>query len=267
MQISIIGCGNMGLIYARAFLKYELCAKEELLLIEKLPERKKSIEALNLGIVGAINELKIDEAEVILLAIKPQDFSQIIPFIQPVLTEKTLLVSIMAGISNLRLAEVFNHVNIVRAMPNAPVEYGLGITGFSAHPQISSELLRKAETILSTTGRIVYFDNEEKLNAVTAISGSGPAYFYYFVQAMIEAGIAMGLSKQVATQLVQQTMLGSFHLLNSSGKSTDELIKTVASKGGTTKAALSHMNSTEVNKNIIEALLKAEKRAKELSKI
>jgi pyrroline-5-carboxylate reductase len=103
------------------------------------------------------------------------------------------------------------------------------------------------------------------LNAVTAISGSGPAYFYYFVQAMIESGIAMGLSKQVATQLVHQTMLGSFHLLNSSGKSTDELIKTVASKGGTTKAALSHMNSTKVNKNIIEALLKAEKRAKELS--
>jgi pyrroline-5-carboxylate reductase len=150
-------------------------------------------------------------------------------------------------------------------MPNAPVKYGLEITRFSAHPQISSELLRKAETILSTTGRIVYFDDEEKLNAVTAISGSGPAYFYYFVQAMIEAGMAMGLSKQVATLLVQQTMLGSFHLLNSSGKSTDELIKTVASKGGTTEAALSHMNSTEVNKNIIEALIKAEKRAKELS--
>lgn len=256
----------MGLIYARAFLKYGLCSKEELFLIEKLPERKKSIEVLNLGIVGAINELKIDDSEVILLAIKPQDFSQVISYIKPFLTDRTLLVSIMAGISNMRLAQVFNHVQIVRAMPNAPVEYGLGITGFSAHPQINSELLRKAETILSTTGRIVYFDDEEKLNAVTAISGSGPAYFYYFVQAMIEAGIEMGLSKQIATQLVQQTMLGSFHLLNGSGKSTDELIKTVASKGGTTEAALSHMNNTKVNKHIIEALLKAEHRAKELSK-
>jgi len=84
---------------------------------------------------------------------------------------------------------------------------------------------------------------------------------------MIESGVAMGLSKQVATQLVHQSMLGSFHILNSSGKSTDELIKTVALKGGTTEAVLSHMNSTEVNKNIIEALLKAEKQTKELSEI
>jgi pyrroline-5-carboxylate reductase len=265
MKITIIGCGNMGLIYARAFLKYNIVSKENLLLAEKNEHRKEELLKLNIGQVCVVNDKRISESDIIILAVKPQDFKDVSIDLNSVLKPDNILVSIMAGVTIERIENTLHHKNIVRAMPNSPAELGMGMTAFTAHKSLQIENIRKAENLLATTGRTVFFENEELLNAVTALSGSGPAYFFYIVKQMIDAGIKMGFDEATAAMLVKQTMLGSFHLLNTANKSLDELIKSVASKGGTTEAALSVFEAEKVGCNLKKGIVKARDRAKELS--
>jgi pyrroline-5-carboxylate reductase len=265
MKITIIGCGNMGLVYARSFLKYNIVSRDNLLLVEKNEIRKEELKKLDLGQVVVPDDNMISESDVIILAVKPQDFLDLSPQLKKILRPHTVLLSIMAGVTILRLQELLEHKTIIRAMPNSPVEIGLGVTAYSISQGLSHEVVKKAENLLSTTGRSIYFEKEELLDAVTALSGSGPAYFFYFVRTLIEAGKKMGMDEATAGILVKQTMLGSFHLINNANKSLDELIKTVASKGGTTEAALSTFNKYGISEHIVEGLVNAEKRAKELS--
>ncbi|MEO8759885.1 MAG: pyrroline-5-carboxylate reductase dimerization domain-containing protein, partial [Bacteroidia bacterium] len=151
------------------------------------------------------------------------------------------------------------------AMPNSPVEIGMGITAYSISKSINIDEAHQVENLLATTGRTLYMQDENLLDAVTALSGSGPAYFFYFVQQLIEAGKKMGMTEATASLLVKQTMLGSFHLINNANKPLDELIQAVASKGGTTEAALTTFAKHHVNNHLQEGLLNAEKRAKELA--
>lgn len=265
MKITIIGCGNMGLVYARSFLKYNIVGKEDLLLVEKNETRKEELKKLDIGQVVVPDDNTIAASDVIILAVKPQDFSELAAALKKVLQPSTVLLSIMAGVTIKRLQEVLQHKTIIRAMPNSPVEIGLGVTAYSTSAGLGHDVVKKAENLLATTGRSIYFEKEELLDAVTALSGSGPAYFFYFVRTLIEAGKQMGMDEATAGILVKQTMLGSFHLINNAGKSLDELIKTVASKGGTTEAALSTFQKYQVAEHIIEGLSNAEKRAKVLS--
>jgi pyrroline-5-carboxylate reductase len=267
MKVTIIGCGNMGLIYARAFLKNNIVSKNELLLVEKNEDRKQELKKLNIGTVVVPVDGKISESDIMILSVKPQDFIQLTSDLKKVLNSNTIVVSIMAGISIDFLCEKLEHNRIIRAMPNSPVEIGMGITVYCFSKGVSAEQSRIAENLLSTTGTTLYMEDENLLNAVTAISGSGPAYFFYFAQQLIEAGKKMGFDEDTASLLVKQTMLGSFHLLNSSGKSLNELIKTVTSKGGTTEAALNTFEKHEVGKYLQEGLLNAERRGKELAEI
>lgn len=265
MKITIVGCGNMGLIYARAFLKYNIVAKDNLLLVEKSEIRKDDLKKLNIGSVVVPDDKLILDSDVIILSVKPQDFTELAADLKKVLNEKTILLSIMAGINISFLQQKLSHQKIVRAMPNSPVEIGMGITAYSLSKAVTFEQAHKVENLLTTTGRTLYMEDENLLDAVTAVSGSGPAYFFYFVQQLIEAGKKMGMDEATASLLVKQTMLGSFHLINNAGKPLNELIKAVASKGGTTEAALSTFAKHRVNQYLQEGLLNAEKRAKELA--
>jgi pyrroline-5-carboxylate reductase len=267
MKVTIAGCGNMGLIYARSFLKYNIVSREELTLIEKNEKRKEELKKLGIGNVVVPDDLAIRQSEVIIIAVKPQDFPELVAQLQNVLSKDAIIISIMAGVNISSLTKKLSHGHIVRAMPNSPVELGMGITAYSHSPDMNPAQVRKAENLLSTTGRILYLENENLMDAVTAVSGSGPAYFFYFVQQLVEAGKKMGFDESTASLLVKQTMLGSFHLLNSSAKPLDELIKAVASKGGTTEAALSTFEKHEVGKYIQEGLLNAQRRGKELAEM
>ena len=266
MKVTLVGCGNMGMIYARAFLKYNLVKPEELLLVEKNTERLQELEKLNMGRVVLPEDPIIGESTLILLAVKPQDFPELASVIKPNLTPGNVILSIMAGITIGYIEQQTGHQAIVRAMPNSPAGLGMGVTALIAHESVTNEQLRRAENLLSTTGRTVYVDHESQLDAVTALSGSGPAYFFYLVKHMIEAGIAMGIDEGVSAMLVKQTMLGSFHLINQAEKSLDELITAVASKGGTTEAAFQVFEKTNLGENLQNAILRARDRAKELSK-
>ncbi|MES2285738.1 MAG: pyrroline-5-carboxylate reductase [Bacteroidota bacterium] len=266
MKITIIGCGNMGLIYARAFLKYNIVSKENLLLAEKNESRKQELLKLNVGEVTVVNDPKIAESDIIIIAVKPQDFEDLATELKPILHSAKCIISIMAGMKLTRIEEALNNSNIIRAMPNSPAELGMGMTAFTANKTVPIEQIRKAENLLGTTGRCVFLENEDLLDAVTALSGSGPAYFFYVVKHMIEAGKEMGFDEATSAMFVKQTMLGSFHLINNANKSLDELIKAVASKGGTTEAALTIFNEAQVGENIQKGIVKARDRSVELSR-
>jgi pyrroline-5-carboxylate reductase len=266
MKITIVGCGNMGLMFAHALLKYNIVSKENLFLVEKNEQRQQDLMKLNIGNVATTSDSKIGNSDIFILAVKPQDFEKVAAEIKPVLQSAKCIISIMAGVKINRMESLLGNPNIVRAMPNSPAELGMGMTGFTASKALSVEQVHKAENLLATTGRTVFFEDEDLIDSCTAISGSGPAYFFYIVKNMIDAGVKLGLDEATSAILVKQTMLGSFHLMNSTDKSLDELIKAVTSKGGTTEAALTSFSETHVGDNIQKGLERARDRARELSK-
>ena len=266
MKIAIVGCGNMGMAFAKSFLKYDLVKKENLFLIEKSTYRADVLREEKSGVVVDAINAQITDCDIVILSVKPQDFASVQAGLRAFLQPQQVVLSIMAGIPIATIQERLNHQLVIRAMPNTPAMIGMGITGFSAAKELSFAQLLKVDNLINATGRSVFLEDETMLDAVTALSGSGPAYFYYLVKAMVEAGKQMGFEESMATLLVKQTMLGSFHLINNADKSLDELIKAVASKGGTTEAALGQFEIGNLAQTLQNGILAAEQRAKELSK-
>lgn len=255
----------MGLIYANSFLRYKIVTKENLLLVEKNTDRQKSLSAMDIGKVVTTDDKSISDCNIVILAVKPQDFKELAQSLRSVIDHNCVILSIMAGTEIAFIQTQLSHPYIVRAMPNLPVEISMGMTAFSSSEQLSHDKILLVENLLSTTGRTLYLKDEQQLNAVTALSGSGPAYFFYFMKHLIEAGVKMGLDEHVSSILAKQTMLGAFHLINNGQKTLDEYITSVASKGGTTEAALKTFNENNMGETIEAALINAERRAKELS--
>jgi pyrroline-5-carboxylate reductase len=239
MKIAVLGAGNMGLSFSKSFLKYELIKPENLHLVTRKKEKVNKISRNFPGSkVSVFSDLKTIEADLVIIAVKPQDFQFVAENISFQFKENQMVLSIMAGIKIEKIQKFLNHKKVVRAMPNSPTLLGMGITGYTAAEGISFPDLMQIERFLNSTGRSVYLEDENLLDGVTALSGSGPAYFYYIVDAMIKAGTEMGIEENLAKLFVKQTMLGAYHLINNSEKSLEELIEDVASKGGTTEAAL-----------------------------
>lgn len=264
-KIAIIGCGNMGLIYANSFLRYKITSIENLLLVEKNIERQKNLSAMNIGKVVTVTDPLISECNIVILAVKPQDFKELAHDLKTVINSNCVVLSIMAGTEISFIQTQLSHQFIVRAMPNLPVEISMGMTAYTASKELAHDKMMLVENLLSTTGRTLYLKEEKQLNAVTALSGSGPAYFFYFMKYLVDAGIAMGLDEHVSSILAKQTMLGSFHLINNGQKTLDEYISSVTSKGGTTEAALKTFNENHIGEVIVKGLKNAEHRAEELS--
>ncbi|QDP84680.1 pyrroline-5-carboxylate reductase [Chryseobacterium sp. SNU WT5] len=266
MKIAVLGAGSMGLSFSKSFLKYELILPENLQLITRKKEKVHKISKLFPGSkVSVFEEVNKIEADLIIIAVKPQDFQFVAENIKSGFNENQMILSIMAGIKIEKIQQLFNHKKVVRAMPNSPTLLGMGITGYTATEGISFPDLMQIERFLNATGRSVYLEDENLLDAVTALSGSGPAYFYYIVDAMIKAGIEMGIGENLSRLFVQQTMLGAYHLMNNSEKSLEQLIKDVASKGGTTEIALKMFEENRLKETLNKGILAAESRSRELS--
>ncbi|AIZ65134.1 pyrroline-5-carboxylate reductase [Hymenobacter sp. DG25B] len=265
MRIAIVGCGNMGLAFAKSFLHYNLVEPQDLLLIGRHAEHCQRLRQAHPSLPTGLLDAQVSTCNVVLIAIKPQDFGRMAGDLAAVLRPEQVVLSIMAGIPIARLQRELGHGQVLRAMPNTPALLGMGITGFSAAPEVERLRLHQIENLLNATGRAIFLEDESLLDAVTALSGSGPAYFYFLVKGMIEAGRQMGFSESVAALLVKQTMLGSYHLLNNSEKNLDELIADVASKGGTTEAALRRFAQGNLTETLIAGIQAARQRATELA--
>ena len=264
MKIAVIGCGNMGLTYARSFNQYGLCQPDELTLVERSAERRAELEKENLGILTP-DLGDASQSEVLVIAVKPQDFQGLCPELKTHIKQDQVLLSIMAGITVDQIEGGLSHNLVVRAMPNLPARIGMGMTAFTAKESVDRAHLRTAETLLDTTGRAIFLENESLIDAVTALSGSGPAYFFLFVDQMVKAGVEMGLDEATSRVLAKQTMLGSYHLLNNTKRSPEELIASVSSKGGTTEAAFEIFSEKNFGEILRSAIKKAEQRARDLS--
>lgn len=266
MRIAIVGCGNMGMAFAKSFIQYDLVKRDDLLLIEKSTDRSEALRSEKAGVVVDTIGPRVGEADLIILSVKPQDFSGVHEALQAAIQPKQVVLSIMAGIPIAQIQEKLGHLLVVRAMPNTPAMLGMGITGFTAAKEVDLANLRRVENLINATGRSIFLEDEAMLDAVTALSGSGPAYFYYVVKAMVEAGKQMGFDDAISALLVKQTMLGAYHLINNADKSLDELIKAVASKGGTTEAALQTFEQGFLSATLVAGIKAAQVRATELSK-
>lgn len=267
MKIAVLGAGNMGISFSRSFLKYELIKPQNLHLITRSENKKDKLkESFPDSVISSFDGIKNLEADLIIIAVKPQDFGFVAENLPFEISDKSLVLSIMAGISIEKIQKLLDHKFVVRAMPNSPTLLGMGITGYTAADGISFSELMNVERLLNSTGRSVYLEDESLLDGVTALSGSGPAYFYYIIDAMIKAGTEMGIDENLSKLFVKQTMLGAYHLINNSDKSLEELIRDVASKGGTTEAALKTFDDNELKSILKNGILAAENRAKELNK-
>ena len=205
-------------------------------------------------------------ADVIFIAVKPYHAEDLMSDMKPLMAPGQIVISLMAGVTIQAMKEGLGVQKIVRAMPNLPAKVGKGLTSFTASDEVSRLELSTIESLLDTTGRSVRLDTENDVDASTGISGSGPAYIFYFMQSMLEAALKLGFSDHDSKVLVGQTFEGAVELFNSSNLDPNAWMDRVASKGGTTQAALDSMEDNNVKELIKEAAYAAFNRAVELGK-
>ena len=203
-------------------------------------------------------------ADIVVLAVKPQQLRDLSIFLGSLL-QKQLLISIAAGIRAKDIARwLGGYQAIIRVMPNTPAQIQLGVSALYAMPEVTQAQHLQAEAILKAVGETLWLDEESKMDAVTAISGSGPAYVFYFIEAMQQAALELGLNEDQAKILSLQTFIGASKLAEQSHESTAALRSQVTSKGGTTEQAILTMESATVKSSIIKAAKAAAARSEEL---
>ena len=264
--IGIIGCGNMGTALIEGIQRSNLLRKKYRIIACEVDalKRKKVSSHYHITVTGDSQELT-QKGEVILLAVKPQEMKDLLREIAPQIRATTLILSIAAGIpTQLIQAEIGRRVRVVRIMPNTPALVGEGVSAIAGGRFAKSADLRIAKEILGGVGTVIELQ-EKDLDAVTALSGSGPAYFAYWIQALVDGAVREGLPQEVALKLAEQTARGTAILLQKTALSPEELIGRVASKGGTTEAALQVFEQEEIKERIKRAVKAATARSRELS--
>lgn len=258
MNILLVGCGAMGNALRQGWIKQVKC---QIKVVDPFLKDDPDIYKEQADLP------KDFKPDVIVFAIKPQVAVDIIPQYSSFVANNSLFVSIMAGISTNSISKILGgKAIIVRAMPNLPATVGKGITGVFSSNALDEEKCHKIDTLFSAIGKLIWVNSETQLNLVTALSGSGPAYFFRFVELLAKAAEELGLAPEQAIELSQQTLIGAGALLDSSSKSATELKINVTSPGGTTAAALAVFDQANALEKIMEhAVQAAFTRAKELS--
>lgn len=256
----------MGLTYAQSFLRSHITSEQDMMILERSPIKAKELAQKNIGTVYGSPEECITKADLVIFAVKPQDSEAVFQSIHPFVDAQQVFLSIMAGVKIQTISETLGTPKIIRAMPNLPAQIGMGMTAFTSSDEVTRIELVMVQNLINTTGKTIYLENETAIDAATAISGSGPAYVYYFMDAMIQAAQGMGFSTSEAELLVSQTFKGAVDLYNKSDFTCEEWIKKVSSKGGTTEAAMHSFSENTVNKSILQGANAALDRAVELGK-
>ncbi|MFV5502846.1 MULTISPECIES: pyrroline-5-carboxylate reductase [Acinetobacter] len=210
------------------------------------------------------NRAAIKNADIVVFAVKPQVLAEVLKPLQGLLDGK-LIISIVAGAEIATLSALLGTDRIVRVMPNTPALVQTGAHGLFAKDEVKAEDRELASQVLASTGLTIWVDSEAQIDAVTAVSGSGPAYFFYMMESMIRAGKNLGLDEKVATALTLQTALGAAQMAITSSNTPAELRKNVTSPNGTTQAALEVFDRAQISQNIQAALAAAQKRSQELA--
>lgn len=264
MKIAIVGYGNMGKTYAGSFIHSRFIKADDIFVFSRsIPVEKDALSIPNVNFFTTVNA-KISEVDIVILAVKPQDFDLVATDVKMFVSDSQILLSVMAGVTIDTIEKQLKCSRIVRSMPNVATQIGMGMTVFSASSALDRKELFIVQNLINTTGKSVYVENEKLIDAATAVSGSGPAYVFYFMNAMIEAAQQLGFTQSEAELLVNQTFIGAINLQNGSSVSNQEWIAKVASKGGTTEKALEVFNDNATELVIGKAVRAANERALEL---
>ncbi len=262
----IVGAGNMGGALLASWLKESLVSPKNIAILDPSPGVE-AVHAIERGAkhFGSVEDIP-KNIHTVLLSIKPQLFPEIRRQLANALNDGTLLLSIMAGVSTEALRTTFPNADIVRAMPNLPAAIGKGITAYVADDTMADSVIANAEALLGASGAVIRVGSNDQINAVTAVSGSGPAYLFHLCETLGNAGKAVGLSSETAAKLARETIIGASALLAESDKSSTELREAVTSPGGTTQAALDILIDNDGLEQLMRKAVKAAfERARELS--
>jgi pyrroline-5-carboxylate reductase len=267
-ELGSIGGGNMAEGIVAAVVARGLYPAGRIIVSDPLPERRRFFAERFGTAVTDDNRLLVEQSRRIVIAVKPQNFAEVAAGFADAVCGEHLLISILAGASTRRIAGAFptTKARVVRVMPNLPIRVGAGMAGVYPGEHATPADLAEVRAIFDAGGGTVVVEEEGLLDAVAAVSGCGPAYFYYFVEAMVAGGVACGLAEADALRLAEQTCLGAARMMLETGEPPAELRRKVCSKGGATQKAIDWMDEKGVGTAIAEAAQAAFRRARELGK-
>ena len=266
MKIGFIGGGNMGEAMIAALIRKRIATPRDITVSDAAEARRRHLAGKHDVRTTAGNRRAASGADVVVLAVKPQIAPTVLAELKGRLKPGQLVVSIMAGVSIETMRKGLNHKAIVRSMPNTPARIGEGMTVWTATPEVTASQRRAAAAVLGAMGKEMAVDDERYLDMATAVSGSGPAYLFYFVEAFMEAAVSIGWTQEQARELVMSTVLGAAHLLQETDEDASELRRQVTSPGGTTAAAIGALEAGGFKELVAKAVTAAHERAKELGK-
>lgn len=263
MGICFLGGGNMATALIGGLIEHGTAATEIMVIEIDDTARERLKRDFQVHCLSH-PDISVKSSDVIILAIKPQQMAKSLPQLVPFLTNQ-IVVSIAAGV---RLADVSRwlqgYSKLVRAMPNLPALIGSGMTGLYAMPEANPAERERVAAIFRTVGQVMWVGDEARIDAMTALIGSGPAYTFFFIEALQEAAKQLGFSEEEGARLVIETMLGAIRMAAISSESVNMLRERVTSPGGTTAAALEVLNASSTSQSIVRAILAAEQRSREL---
>lgn len=266
-KIGIIGAGNMGQAMLNGFLKHGI-STQLLSIADPKQARCQQLNQENHIFSTTDNVALAKSVDILILAVKPQQMKAVITEIAPSITQQ-LIISVAAGIESDQINEWLNDkkASIVRAMPNTPVVIAKGMIALFANSYVTETQKEAAQSLMNALGEVVWLTQESHMHAATALSGSGPAYFFYMMESMVRAGISMGLSETVSKRLILQTALGSVTMAIESDQTLETLRHNVTSKGGTTEAGIQTLQEGQFLELIIKAIQNSAQRSQELSEV
>lgn len=268
ISLLLIGCGKMGGAVLNGLLKNGFETKN-IRVVEPNEAVRKNLTEKNIVSFADASELKDFSPDIVFLAVKPFLIEQVIDGVKPFTDKGAAVLSIIAGRKIDWFKEKLGESTVVfRAMSNTPAAVGKGITGVTSCPLAKEEQKRTVQTVLNSCGDVVWLDNESQIDAVTAVSGSGPAYVFYLTEALTQAAKTLGLSDENAEKLAKATVIGSAELMNESSETPAVLRQNVTTPNGTTAAALEVLMNPQTGFEALltQALKAAENRSKELAK-
>ncbi|MEE2801932.1 MULTISPECIES: pyrroline-5-carboxylate reductase [Nonlabens] len=266
MRVLVIGAGNMGLTYAMGMSQSSLLGNKKIQIYDTDPDKIKTLKEEGVFEVHTSLEDCLGKVDIVFIAVKPYHSTSLFEEMKPLVRNEQLFISLMAGVTIETIQEGLQIDKVIRTMPNLPAKVGKGVTSYTESNSVSRIELLTARHLLDTTGTSIHVDTEKFIDASTGISGSGPAYVFYFMQSMLEAALKMGFSDYDSKVLVSNTFEGAIELFNQSDISPEHWIDKVASKGGTTQAAIDSMEDNNVKQLIQDAAYAAFDRAVELGK-
>lgn len=265
-NILLIGSGNMGSAFLEALMKSSLAPSSRIFVVDRSSAKLRKLKRrFHVRIFVNINKVNLGNIGIIIIAVKPQDAQNVLRQLKGALSPKTLLISIMAGIkiTSLRRWAGLNHV--IRVMPNLPISVGVGFSAWFAAPPVTKYERTFVRKLLQAGGQEYEASSEKNIDMITAVTGSGPAYVFSFVNDLVQAARHLGFSKYDAELMVIETLRGSLHLIDKSPEDTETLLSMVTSKGGVTEAALNVLKQSRVSKAWTKAVQAAAGRAESLA--